>query len=287
MDVSYDEQAGCWTMTLECRECGGYRHDLPLADRARREAALLAAEVAHYRHRDEGCLACQARDWRESVRVRPGHSLLWWDAQTRGWLVWMAVSGIPEGVTLPVDVRYSTSAEEAEMAARVLMGNNPLPLRIVEEGRTAPTDLPTLSRDEADHHYKLWLPCFECGGTMIALASDGGLLDAVSETLRCFAWVASDGCPLCHAREARQEDFDDDLMNVWYDPGMNDWVICLPEWMTGHPDEVGDNVAELDVDCGYVGLLGLGRYAASGEEVQAAAEACIARLRAGAHQRSD
>ena len=184
---------------MSCVGCGGYRHDLPLADSNLKMVATRLAQVAHCRHEADKCLACQARIWRTQVTAAPGESLLWWDAAANDWLAWIPVEGIPEGVTLPLGLRYSTSSDEAELSVRVLMGSNPLPLRITEDGRLGVTDVPSLARDLEGGCFKLWLPCFDCGGAMITLATgcNESLLVATQEALVCFGWVESDGCPGC------------------------------------------------------------------------------------------
>lgn len=259
--VSYDQQTTCWWTPVSCADCGGYRHELAVTTPDRERAALLLAQAAHDHHREHGCTACQSRRWRSHSAVPEGHTLLWFDTLARQWMLWLPVAGIPEGVTTPLGVRFLASSTEAEVAARVMMGSNPLGLRIIEEGLPVDPDTPSLVRGSKT--FELWLPCDDCDGVLLPLSSssDGELVDAATEALECLGWVEADGCPQCRTRRARAGDTEDGPLRIWYDTALNDWMLRLP-------DASGESL---------VLALRLRRFSAQQQEVQAAVDAIIER----------
>ena len=255
--VSFNSQAQCWSTPLSCDKCGGYFHEIHLTSPLKEDAAQILAQAAHDHHQEDGCLKCQARLRRSHIPQETHHCVLWWDAEMNDWLVWLACQGIPDGVTLPLGVRFSTSLAEAEVAARCLIGSNPLLLRIVEDHMPYDSEIPSLHKDSGDY-YKLWLPCQECQGVDIPLRSSihGSIEKAAVEALDCFGWVAVDGCPQCRSDEFNHEDKESHQSRVWYDTEIHDWVVRGPT--------ADGEVAEA--------TLGIHAYSASHQEVQEATE---------------
>ena len=168
----------------------------------------------------------------------------------------MAVEDIPLGVALPLGVRYSGARDTAEVAARLLMGKNPLPLRIFDAGTEPDSGLPHLTPN-TDGGFELWLPCFECGGTTIPLLDNKTVLTAALESLECFGWFAISGCPNCRTfREHNPEMAEQKPLTTWYSTLLNDWVVRTP-----------DGEGNL-----CVRALEIGHYGASNEEVAAATQ---------------
>jgi hypothetical protein len=238
-----------------CEKCGGYRHDLPLQDESAENEAAFLAEAAH---NYPGCLACEAQTWRAKTSACDGHSLIWWEARLRQWLLWMAVEDIPEGVTLPLGVRYSGSREEAEVAAKLIMGHNPLSLRVVERGADGDPTLPYIAHSHVEGGFELWLPCFTCNGTLIPLTNNSSALAAANEALECFGWLAIGGCPRC--RTLSEHDpavLDKEPVTIWYDTLIHDWVMRMPSGGGGQTS---------------ISALHIGHYGASNVEVAAATQ---------------
>jgi hypothetical protein len=256
--TTYDQQAECWWTTLPCEGCGGYRHDIHLSDPHKEEASQLLAQAALDHHNEYKCLNCLSSENRKVVPSDNEHSVLWWDAETSDWLVWLPVEGISEGVTLPLGIRFSTSGLEAGIAARCLMGNNPLLLHVLEEGISYDSDIHGLHRPVTKDNFMLWLPCDECSGVDIPLLTkqSSSLEAAAIEALECFSWLETDGCPQCNTHKFHRENKEDNSFRIWYDTVQQDWMFRIP-------DEDGET-REFPLD--------INAYSASNEEVQTAAD---------------
>jgi hypothetical protein len=221
----FDETEQCWWTPIECKECGGYRHDLPIVSPALGDGALLHAQAAHHRHEEDGCMACRIEQARTGEKLKSGHSIFWYDVKERAWLSFNTVEGLG-GVTMPLGIRFPASTEEADVAARMMMGSHPLPLRIIEPGLAVDDDLPSLYRDELGH-YQLWLPCDECGGLHTTIVEVTSLEDAARQALQALAWVESEGCPACTTEMVRSNE--DEAPSLWFDTLFGDWTMVLKD----------------------------------------------------------
>jgi hypothetical protein len=95
--------------------------------------------------------------------------------------------------------------------------NQNLPVAI---GR--PPDALTVIYEAVGRRWRLWWPCENCGGTVLALRQHPGARDPASTRQIC-----AQRCPGCESRRRRREVAQTEP-SVWYDTSLGDWVVRLP-----------------------------------------------------------
>jgi hypothetical protein len=121
--VVHDPDEGRWLLWMPCDDCRGVV--LPLRHIGRFAAPAAAGQAQRMIElvAEEGCPGCHA----EEMRVGPPAGVTseaWYDPTDDEWMLWQAMPGSPEGITLPLGVTgYDADrALLAEMAGRFLLG---------------------------------------------------------------------------------------------------------------------------------------------------------------------
>jgi hypothetical protein len=219
-----------WSVAVRCDDCGGYRMALEVRREAGRELASARAHAFLRRvHAHGGCLACEARAWREGYAQPDGEFHVWWDTDSRDWIAWRRLPGVSAGVSVPLGIHTFWAPQEARAAARALWSSDRIPLRVAADPDAA-REATAIYYDVEAGRWKLHVACFECGQFELSLTSFGrGAVEAAcDEALGCLDLIAREGCPNCrtlHEREAQREG---DEPCIWFDTRLRDWVLWQP-----------------------------------------------------------
>jgi len=220
-----------WCVDVGCEACGGYRMALQVPDELQRELAQARAQAFLSRvHERGGCLACEARQWRERGAPSDGDSHVWWDTESHEWMAWRKLPGARSGVSVPLGIRSFWASQEVRAAARALWSSDRIPLRVAAAPGDVARDSTTIYYDPGVGRWKLHAACFDCGGFELALTSFGrGAVEAAcDEGLGCLDLIAREGCPNCRTVRERETARESDEPCIWFDTQMRDWVLWQP-----------------------------------------------------------
>ena len=223
-----------WALWAACPACTGYVLPLHVRGRARWMEAAVRAQTFLARVHHRGCLGC------ESARRRAGEASerepeLWWDTETADWMVDAAVEG--DTVSLPLDVRDYWAINEAAAAAAALTSDGP-PVRVCPAAGEIDRNVATVAHDPDEGRWQLWLPCDECGGTVLRLRHVGRFAApaAAGQAQRMLELAAAEGCPGCRAERMRTGVPAASDPEAWYDPDADEWMLW--QAVEGSPDGV-------------------------------------------------
>lgn len=103
----HDPGSGRWKLWIACDDCGGTELKLSALGAGAVEVAADEAHACVERMASDGCPHCRSeREWASWV-FRDEAPRLWYDTRTGEWVVWQAVEGTLDGVTLPLGLtRY-------------------------------------------------------------------------------------------------------------------------------------------------------------------------------------
>jgi hypothetical protein len=265
VDVSWEETDSDWTVEAPCDDCGGYTMKLQVHDEDAGELATTRASAFLARiHARGGCLGCEARTWREKPAPSSTEPQVWWDTATCQWMVWTAMPGFQEGVSLPLGITTFWAPQEVRAAARALTSRTRLPLRVATSPESATEDgASSIYYDVESGRWRLLSACHDCGGFELPLTSFGrGAVEAAcDEALAGLELLAREGCPSCRTRTERAATRgEDDEPRIWFDTVSRDWLVWQP--LEG-------------ADGGVTLPLGIGRYDARRPLVYRAAAALL------------
>jgi hypothetical protein len=103
----HDADSKRWVLWVACEQCGGTELRLGAVGPGAVDAAADEACACIERMAADGCPHCRSeREWAAWV-IRDDAPRLWYDTRTGEWVVWQAVDGTIDGVTLPLGLtRY-------------------------------------------------------------------------------------------------------------------------------------------------------------------------------------
>lgn len=109
--VFHDSVTARWMLWIACRDCGGTEIKLSAVGPGAIEQSADEACACVERMSADGCPHCRSeREWASWV-VQDDAPRLWYDTRTGEWVVWQAVEGTLDGVTLPLGLtRYDADA---------------------------------------------------------------------------------------------------------------------------------------------------------------------------------
>lgn len=230
-EVSFIDEVADWCVDIPCGDCGGYRMALQVRDAAQTELAESRARAFVTRvHGRGGCLACEARSWREGHAPAVGDFHVWWDTDSGEWMAWGRLDGHEPGVSLPLGIHTFWAPQEVRAAARALWSSDRMPLRVACSPEDVASESSTTYYDAEVGRWKLKVACFDCEGFELSLTSFGrGAVEAAcDEALACLDLVAREGCPSCRTRRERALEREGEEPCVWYDTQSRDWMLWQP-----------------------------------------------------------
>jgi hypothetical protein len=102
--IYYDVESGRWQLSVPCFDCEGFRTRLTSFGRGAVEAACDEAMGMLDLIAREGCPTCRTERERATHRTDEDEPRIWFDTDTRDWLVWQPVEGCSGGVTMPLGI---------------------------------------------------------------------------------------------------------------------------------------------------------------------------------------
>ena len=246
--VFYEPDAGDWFLEADCPSCDGYRMALRVPDPDKRVLAEVRASAFLEGVHSLACLGCQARARLEGELEPAGELDVWWDPGTGEW---MAPFPGTAGSAMPLGIRSYWAGQEARAAARALRDASPLALRVAAEPAEVEPDSCTVVYDAGRGRWRLQVPCFDCGGFELRLATLGrGNVDtAADEALGCLDRMADEGCPHCRAVKERGGCGDSlEEPRLWYDTTAGEWVVWRPLGGPGNGITLPLGISRYDVD---------------------------------------
>src|SRR5947209_6315103 len=131
LKVEYLHHRRDWTVEVPCDACGGYLMGLQVPEPAGYDAAYARARAFLTRvHERGGCLACEARAWREHGAPPAGDFHVWWDTESGDWMAWRKPDDVDGGVSVPLGIHSFWAPQEVRAAARALWSSDRIPLRV-------------------------------------------------------------------------------------------------------------------------------------------------------------
>jgi len=231
LHVEYLSDERDWSVDVPCDECGGYRMGLQVRDAAQADLARARAKAFITRvHARGGCLACEARSWRERGAPTSGDYHVWWDTDSRDWMAWRRLPDHDHGISVPLGIHSFWAPQEVRAAARALWSSDRIPLRVATGRDTVSPDSSTIFYDADAGRWRLRVASFDCDGFELGLTSFGrGAVDAAcDEALACLELIGREGCPHCRTLRERDDGRDDDEPCIWFDTQARDWVMWQP-----------------------------------------------------------
>jgi hypothetical protein len=120
--IFYDVESGRWRLRTACFDCNGFELGLTSFGRGAVEAACDEAMSLLELVAREGCPSCRTARERATVPTEDGEPRIWFDTDTRDWLVWQPLEGFDQGVTLPLGIgRYDARRAVVYRAAAALL----------------------------------------------------------------------------------------------------------------------------------------------------------------------
>lgn len=232
LKVEYLHHRRDWTVDVPCDACGGYQMGLQVPDPTGLDAAHARARAFLTRvHERGGCLACEARAWRERGAPPAGDFHVWWDTESSDWMAWRKLPDVDGGISVPLGIHSFWAPQEVRAAARALWSSDRIPLRVAQSREALAPEASGIYYDVDAGRWKLRVACFDCGGFEFGLTSFGrGAVEAAcDEALGCLELIAREGCPHCRTHSERtgaQEG--DDEPRIWFDTSARDWVLWQP-----------------------------------------------------------
>jgi hypothetical protein len=102
--IYYDVGSGRWQLRAACFECDGFELALTSFGRGAVEAACDEAMACLDLVAREGCPNCRTLREREADRAPEDEPRIWYDTDSRDWLMWQPLEGCEGGVTLPLGI---------------------------------------------------------------------------------------------------------------------------------------------------------------------------------------
>ena len=125
--IFYDVESGRWRLRLACFDCGGFELGLTGFGRGAVEAACDEAMSCLELVAREGCPHCRTLREREAPCDEEQEPRIWFDTETRDWLVWQPLEGFDGGVTLPLGIgRFDARRAMVYRAAAALLFDSQL-----------------------------------------------------------------------------------------------------------------------------------------------------------------
>ncbi|GAC1322236.1 MAG: hypothetical protein NVSMB25_17100 [Thermoleophilaceae bacterium] len=125
--IHFDSDLGRWMLRVACFGCGGFELPLTSFGRGAVEAACDEALGCLDLVAREGCPHCRTRCERDAVHDADQEPRIWFDTETRDWLVWQALEDYEEGVTLPLGIgRFDARRAAVYRAAASLLFDSEL-----------------------------------------------------------------------------------------------------------------------------------------------------------------
>jgi hypothetical protein len=125
--IYYDVPSGRWRLQASCLDCGGFELPLTSFGRGAVEAACDEALACLELLAREGCPSCRTHQERSAIRGEDDEPRIWFDTQTRDWLVWQPLEGAEGGVTLPLGIgRFDARRPLVYRAAAALLFDSQL-----------------------------------------------------------------------------------------------------------------------------------------------------------------
>jgi hypothetical protein len=125
--IYYDVNSGRWRLHAACPDCGGFELPLTSFGRGAVEAACDEALACLELLAREGCPSCRTTVERLAEREDEDEPRIWFDTQTRDWLVWQPLEGAEGGVTLPLGIgRFDARRPLVYRAAAALLFDSQL-----------------------------------------------------------------------------------------------------------------------------------------------------------------